>query len=116
MGSADALDLPSPGAPVFVNGTAWTVHKDGDRFRVLSPVEGEVIASERGEDGWYLRVRPARTFRTDHLLKGREVAVWMSKEIERLQLAMGTALADGGTLVDDPAIDSDVRARMFLNS
>ena len=74
------------------------------------------IASERGEHGWYLRVRPAKTFRTDHLLKGPEVAVWMSKEIERLQLAMGTALADGGTLVDDPAIDSDVRARMFLNS
>jgi hypothetical protein len=126
IGPADAVDLPQPGSPIFVNGTAWSVRKDGDSFRVLSPVSGEVMACERGEHGWFLKVRPAKNFRTDHLLHGPEVSAWMTKEVERLQLALGTAsepaLADGGALVkhlssEYPGLDwSNVRARMFLNS
>jgi hypothetical protein len=126
MGPVDRIDLPKPGVTVFVNGTGWTVRQAGDRFRVLSPVDGEVVESEGGQHGWFLKVRPAKGFRTDHLLRGPEAAAWMSKEIERLQLAMGSepepALADGGALVADlageyPGFDlSDVRARMFLNA
>ena len=125
VGAAGSLDLPQPGSPVFVNGTAWRVRKDDDSFRVLSPVSGEVLASARGEHGWFLKVRPEKGFRTDHLLKGTEVSAWMTKEIERLQIALGVgpqpALADGGTLVKDltgeyPDFDwSNARARMFLN-
>ena len=126
IGGARQIDLPKPGSQVFVNGTGWTVRQGGDNLRVLSPVDGEVVAAEHGEHGWFLKVRAARGFRTDHLLKGSEAAVWMSKEIERMQLAMGAEpeplLADGGTLVRDltgeyPDFDwSDVRARMFLNA
>lgn len=120
MGSAEAVDLPTPGEPVFVSGTAWNVRCDGERFRILSPIEGEVVACERGEHGWFLKVRPAKGFRTDHLLKGSEVVAWMGKELERLQMAMGQGpepeLADGGTLVSELPVDANVRARMFLNS
>ncbi len=126
LGSTDAIDLPAAGRPVFVNGTGWTVRKDGDSFRVLSPVSGEVVATERGEHGWFLKVRPEQAFRTDHLLKGSEVAAWMAGEMERLQIAVGSGphplLADGGTLVEDlpselPQIDwSTARARMLLNN
>jgi glycine cleavage system H lipoate-binding protein len=125
MGVPDALDLPRPGAPVFVNGTAWTIWKDGDSYRVLSPVSGEVVEAEAGEQGWFLKVRPEKIFRTDHLLKGAEVTAWMTKEVDRLEIALGArsqpALADGGALVTDLPREysgfdwSSVRARMFLN-
>ena len=126
IGTPEALELPSPGTPVFVNGTGWFVRAGGERFRVLSPVEGEVVEAEPGERGWFLRVRAPKAFRTDHLLKGSEAAAWMTRELERLQLAMGAevgpALADGGTLVRDLVGENPdfywpaVRARMFLNS
>jgi hypothetical protein len=84
------------------------------------------MACERGEHGWFLKVRPEKNFQTDHLLHGPEVSAWMTKEVERLQLALSTAsepaLADGGALVKDlsgeyPGSDwSNVQARMFLNS
>src|ERR1017187_2316956 len=55
IGPPDSVDLPRRGSPVFVNGAAWTVHKDGDSFRVLSPVSGDVVEAERGEHGWFLK-------------------------------------------------------------
>ncbi len=123
-GKPEAIELPPVGSPVFVNGTGWVMKASGDKFRVLSPVEGEVVATEPGDRGWFLKVRVPRTFRPDHLLKGAEAAAWMASELDRLQLAMGAeaALADGGALVRDltgeyPDSDwPDVRARMFLNS
>lgn len=125
-GTPESIELPPTGSPVFVNGTAFTVKARGDHFRVLSPVEGEVVETEPGERGWYLKVRVPEAFRTTHLLSGTEAAAWMTKEFERLQLALGMdqapALADGGTLVRDltgeyPDLDwSSVQARMFLNS
>jgi hypothetical protein len=129
LGPADSITLPKPGDPVFVNGVACTIGKDGDAIRVLSPVEGEVIAADPGRaGGWTLKVKPAPDFRDDHLLRGAEVAAWMTREIERLQLSLGAkntlqpALADGGVLVQDLAAEypdfdwSDVRARMLLNA
>lgn len=126
IGEPEVMELPAIGSPVFVNGTAWLIKANGDTFRVLSPVEGEVVATSPGEQGWFLKVRVPKTFRPDHLLRGTEAAAWMNKELERLQLAMGMgsapALADGGTLVRDlvgeyPQFDwPGVRARMFLNS
>jgi hypothetical protein len=110
--------MPPPGEQLLVNGTAF--HVNG--VRVLSPVEGEVVESKP----LALRVRPAAGFRTDHLLRGREVIAWMEKEIERLQLtlsagaAIGPALADGGVLSADlerekPDADWDaVRGLMLL--
>jgi hypothetical protein len=47
VGAPDAVDLPAPGFRVHANGTAFRVKKQGAEFRVLSPVDGEVI--ETGE-------------------------------------------------------------------
>jgi glycine cleavage system H lipoate-binding protein len=128
FGRTNSTALPGPGDRAFVNGVAWTIGKDGDAIRVLSPVEGEVIAAQsENPGGWTLKVKPAPHFRDDHLLRGAEVAAWMTREIERLELSLGSrsalpALADGGALVQDlsaecPDVDwSDVRARMLLNA
>jgi hypothetical protein len=43
---------------------------------------------------------------TDHLLRGNEIARWVRRELERLQIALGPTdgaarLADGGELIQD---------------
>ena len=114
------FELPEAGDPVFANGTAFHVRCGNERYRMLSPVSGEVIA----ETADSIRVRPDPAFRTDHLLSGNEVTCWLRREFDRLQLALGAepALADGGVLVENlpdqyPEFDwDDVRARMLLNT
>lgn len=117
LGHATRIDAPAPGERLYVNGAAFRVNG----VRVLSPVEGEVVESSP----LLLRVRPAPGFRPVHLLRGREVIAWMEKEVERLQLAVGSgavgaALADGGVLAADlesekPDADWDaVRGLMLL--
>lgn len=116
-GGPERIEMPDPGTKVVVNGAAFRVNG----VRVLSPVEGVVVESAP----FWMRVRPAPGFRTDHLLRGREVIAWMEKEIERLQLtldggAAGAMLADGGVLAtnlerEKPDADWDsVRGLMFL--
>jgi hypothetical protein len=117
------FELPKAGDPVFANGIAFHVRCGKERYRMLSPVTGEVIAAS----GESIRVRPDPGFRTDHLLKGYEVTCWLRREFDRLQLALGgsvpePALADGGVMVENlpeqyPEFDwDDVRARMLLNT
>jgi len=75
LGKPDAIDLPQAGARVEANGTAFRVRKGDADVRVLSPVDGEVVAAGGPDRGWYLRVRPAAAgeaaFR--HLLRGAEI-------------------------------------------
>ena len=127
LGTPDQVALPPAGSHVEVNGTAFRVHKHGADVRVLSPVDGEVIAAGAPGAGWYLKVRPAATgepaFR--HLLRGAEVRPWLMRELERLQLTLtaegaAPALADGGVPIADmsqayPKADWDaVCGEMFL--
>ena len=127
IGKPDAIDLPLPGAPVEVNGTAFRLRKGDADVRVLSPVDGEVVATGGPDADWYLKIRPAvagePAFR--HLLRGAEIRPWILRELERLQLALSApagaaTLADGGVLVADlaascPGADWDaVCGEMFL--
>ena len=127
LGVPDALDLPVPGTKLRANGTAFRARKRNADVRILSPVDGEVVAIGAGADGWYLRVNPEggdeQTFR--HLLRGTEIAPWMLREMERLQLTLtaegaAATLADGGVPVADiaascPEVDwSAVCGEMFL--
>lgn len=125
MGKPDRIELPAIGALLKTNGTGWHVRMGSDRLRVLSPVDGEVVDVTGSEDGWYLKIQPKGTLDTTHLLRGDEARAWIAKEIERLQLALGTgelgtALADGGALTGNleaayPNADLDaVRGEMFL--
>lgn len=103
----DAWDvrMPAIGSHLVANGTGWETRHRGVDLRILSPLDGEVVGTNDGTDGWFMKIRP---FSDDmrHLLTPAEAKAWMLREVERLQLAMasdvvGGALADGGTPVDD---------------
>lgn len=118
LGKPDEIELPQVGTRVVTNGTGWFASKAGSTVRVLSPVDGEVVAVGGPDDGWYLKVRPSGD--TQHLLCPAEARSWMLREVERLQMAMasesvGLALADGGIPVDDltAAIPSERRDEVF---
>jgi glycine cleavage system H lipoate-binding protein len=123
IGVPDAVDLPAPGVRIHANGTAFRVKKRDADVRVLSPVDGAVIETGGVNGGWYLRVRPDSLDLT-HLLRGSEVKPWVTREMERLQLALSAegapTLADGGVPVADiaasyPETDWDaVCGEMFL--
>lgn len=122
-GKPDAVELPRPGSRVEVNGTGWKMRRNGAEVRVLSPVEGEVVAAGGVDAGWFLKVRPS-SFNMAHLLQGVEADRWMVREMERVQLMLGAeagpALADGGVMVEDvpaaqPRADWDaIWGRVFL--
>jgi Glycine cleavage H-protein len=127
LGTPDTVELPLPGAHMEANGTAFRVQKRDANVRVMSPVDGEVLATGGADRGWYLKVRPATSgeLAFGHLLRGAEVKPWLMREIERLQLALMTqddapTVADGGVLVADiaacyPKADWDaVCGEMFL--
>ena len=109
FGRLDQVEVPPPATRVTVNDVAWTVRKNGHEFRVLSPVDGEVVRAGGPDDNYYLTVRPTGgTFNSTHLLRGAEVRPWVVRELQRLQTLVSPdpsmpALADGGVLVDDAA-------------
>ncbi len=104
-GLPDRVNLPPVGSVVEVNGTALNFVRNGKSARILSPVDGEVVAHGDWKQDWLLRIKP-KSFDFKHLLRGNEVRPWMLREIERMEKLMSTSgvgetLADGGTLVDD---------------
>jgi hypothetical protein len=106
IGYPDLVELPAPGTHIAVNTPAWSERKSGDRLRVLSPVDAEVVETDGGNNGWRLRVKLDPGFRPTHLLAGADAVAWFRAEFDRLQRALGdpalgTALADGGVLADD---------------
>ena len=127
LGKPETIDLPQAGARLEANGTAFRARKGDADVRVLSPVDGEVVATGGPDAAWYLKVRPAAAgeaaFR--HLLRGAEIRPWLLREMERLQKAISPTqgaytMADGGVLVADiagscPQADWDaVCGEMFL--
>jgi glycine cleavage system H lipoate-binding protein len=107
IGTFDGFVFPEIGSQVQMNGNAWIVKKGGMDLRILSPLDGEVVATNDGSDGWYLKIRPTTAkVDTKHLLREHEVAVWFQREFERLQHRLsdskiGYTLADGGIPVQD---------------
>jgi glycine cleavage system H lipoate-binding protein len=108
IGHADSVKMPQIGSDLEINETAWTMKKNGTEIRVRTPIEGKVVAIGGSKDDWYLKISPRlnandpATLR--HLLRGPEVAGWLSRELERLQMELRSpdtapALADGGVLL-----------------
>ena len=127
LGTPDSIALPQAGARLQANGTAFRARKRDADVRMLSPVDGEVLATGGADRGWYLRVRPnsASEPALRHLLRGAEIKPWILREMERLQLALSASagartLADGGIPVVDiaasyPKVNWDaVCGEMFL--
>ena len=85
----EAVELPAVGTHIQTNGTAWHVRKRGAIVRILSPVDGEVVATGGPQDGWYLKVNPdGGKLDARHLLRGAEIRPWITREMERLQAAL----------------------------
>lgn len=123
-GKPEQVELPPVGAHVEVNGAGWKMRRYGAEVRVLSPVDGEVVATGGAGEDWFLKVKPTSLNMT-HLLQGAEVKRWLLREMERLHVllgpsALGPTLADGGAMVDDlpatnPKADWDgIWGGMFL--
>ena len=122
----DAIELPAVGSHIQTNGAAWHVRKRGADVRILSPLDGEVVATSDSQNGWYLKVKPdGGQLDARPLLRGAEIRPWIAREMERLQSALAPAgqaptMADGGVPVDDiaasyPAADWDaVCSEIFL--
>jgi len=128
FGEPDRIALPKPGESLAVNGTAWRMKKGKTEVRVISPVEGKIIATGAPEVGWVLKVKPpGGKPRLSHLLGGAEMRAWMLKEFERLLTVMSRkkialSFADGGQPVADmprayPGADWDaIWGDVFLES
>jgi hypothetical protein len=126
IGVPESVSLPAPGESIRVNGPAFRFQRRGAVMRVLSPVDGEVVETGGVDRDYLLRIRHSGAgCDTRHLLSGWEVRPWMTREVERLQLALSTegthaTLADGGVPVADiaascPNADWDaVCGEMFL--
>jgi hypothetical protein len=122
----EAVALPAVGSHIQTNGAAWHVRKRGADVRILSPLDGEVVAIGGPQDGWCLKVKPdGGQLDARHLLRGAEIRPWIAREMERLQAALAPAnqaptMADGGVPMDDiaagyPDADWDsVCAEIFL--
>jgi hypothetical protein len=102
----DRIELPAVGTRVRRNGIGWRMWIYGTEFRVLSPVDGEVVETG-GAGEWRLRIKPDANVNLAHLLRGAEAVRWFGRELDRVQLLASTAdaavpaLADGGVPVDD---------------
>jgi glycine cleavage system H lipoate-binding protein len=126
VANPEAIELPAVGSHIQTNGAAWHVRKRGADVRILSPLDGEVIATADPPNGWYLKVKPdGGQLDARHLLRGAEIRLWIAREMERLQAALAPAdqaptMADGGVPMDDiaagyPEADWDaVCAEIFL--
>ncbi len=123
----EKIDLPKAGQWVRQGQKVVTLHRNGEKVEIVSPVEGEVVeinariaedASLLRQDpygeGWLMTVfapddeSPAR-----NLLPTSLVANWMREAADRLfamqpQLAGATA-ADGGEPVQEPALALDAK-------
>lgn len=99
--------LPALGEVLHANGTGWQIVSGSAKARVLSPLDGEVVAHGGKDTDWVLRIRPTQpSVPPSHLLSGPEIARWATREAERFQqlaapAAGSLALADGGELVED---------------
>jgi glycine cleavage system H lipoate-binding protein len=109
LGATGSTRLPEVGSIIRVNGTGWTVVKDGVEIRILAPIDGRVVEHGSESKGWYLHVLPLEEKpAVTHLLAGEDVQPWLQRELERLQIALAprgesASLADGGVLVNDPS-------------
>lgn len=114
LGPPKALRLPVVGAELEQGVPGWTLQVDGQSLSLLSPVGGEVVATNDAallepsvvcDDpygrGWLLEVKPKHPEATDvNLLDGSLARAWMDDAASTLSRMMGPTLGpvlqDGG--------------------
>jgi glycine cleavage system H lipoate-binding protein len=127
LGPVTGVELPEAGARVTAYAPAIRVQTPHGSAAFRSPMDGEVVKVRKEGSDWFLRVKMDPASSIAHLLRGSEVRPWLTRELERLQLALsdqkvGFSLADGGVPVEsmpDAAPKHDWEAvweEMFLDA
>ena len=119
VGRFDQLDLPARGRWLRQGERAWTVTRDGHRFEMMSPIEGEVVdvnpevlrdPSLAHRDpygtGWLVAVHaPAAEANMKNLMRGRLAQRWMEESASALHTWVSPGpevrLQDGGHAIPD---------------
>ena len=121
VGELDGISLPTPGSRVEQGEKAVTLTAAGKHVGLLSPVDGEVIATNAARDGaspygdgWLFKVRPTRWARNAaQLLKGDAAREWVEEQGRKLtqrlapEMALAPAMHDGGVPVSGMARELD---------
>lgn len=123
MGRPTEIDLPRRGQWVRQGQRLCTVHRNGEKIEILSPMEGMVteindaLATDPGAvsddpygEGWLITVQaPDMLTSFRNLLKGSAAVRWMEEAADRLRLRIpapaGVVAQDGGLPVKDMAAD-----------
>jgi hypothetical protein len=106
VGLPEAVERPAAGTRLLLNGALARIRTGLGEVRVLSPIDGTVVATAGSGRELGVRLVPLAPLDARHLLWGREARLWALRELERLERTLGPvgqapALADGGELVAD---------------
>jgi glycine cleavage system H protein len=121
VGNVDGMELPAPGSLVEQGAAAVRLEAGGKHVGLLSPVDGEVVATNTARDasapygdGWLFKVRPSRWARNAaQLLTGEAAKEWVEEQGRRLtmrlapEMALAPAMHDGGAPVHGMARELD---------
>jgi glycine cleavage system H lipoate-binding protein len=122
IGPMDGIALPAPGSTVEQGAAAVTLEAGGKHVGLLSPVDGEVVATNAAVrdgsapygDGWLFKVRPTRWARNAaQLLTGEAAREWVEEHGRKLtmrlapEMALAPAMHDGGAPVPGMARELD---------
>lgn len=122
VGAVDGMSLPSPGSRVEQGERAVMLEAGGKQVGLLSPVDGEVVATNAAArdgsapygEGWLFKVRPTRWARNAaQLLKGEAAREWVEEQGRKLtmrlapEMALAPAMHDGGAPLPGMARELD---------
>jgi len=122
VGAMDSISLPVPGSLVEQGAKAVTLEAGGRQVGLLSPVDGEVVATNAAAregtapygEGWLFKVRPSRWARNAaQLLSGEAAREWVEEQGRKLtmrlapEMALAPVMHDGGAPVHGMARELD---------
>jgi glycine cleavage system H protein len=124
VGAVERIDLPAAGARVEQGEAVVRLAADGRAVGLLSPVDGEVVASNQAiasspgrflepyGQGWLFRVRPSKWARNKaQLLSGQAARDWIEEQGRLLSMRLSPQpvpmLQDGGAPVHGIARELD---------
>jgi glycine cleavage system H lipoate-binding protein len=122
VGTLDGIELPTTGGKVEQGAEAMAISAGGKRIGLLSPVDGEVVASnpaardgaEPYGQGWLFKVRPTKWARNKaQLFSGQAARDWVEEQGRRLtmrlapEMALAPAMHDGGAPIPGMARELD---------
>jgi glycine cleavage system H protein len=117
VGRVESITLPEIGSHVSQGDTAWHLNLHSESIRMLSPVDGEIIAVNEAilnstdlinrdpyGDGWLIKVRPSRLdSNARNLLTDKVAKSWLGGIVQDLRAHMNDGLVpvyqDGGELI-----------------